>query len=66
MRRRNEIDVMPQRIYLFGSKARGDPGADSDYDLAVIVPEIRRRPVPAERGARQEDRCRGPAGCQSS
>lgn len=29
----------PKRIYLFGSKARGDPGPDSDYDLMVIVPD---------------------------
>ena len=29
----------PERIYLFGSRARGDPGPDSDYDLAVIVPD---------------------------
>lgn len=29
----------PQRIYLFGSKARGDAGPDSDYDLLVIVPD---------------------------
>jgi len=28
----------PERIYLFGSYARGDPGPDSDYDLLVIVP----------------------------
>ena len=28
----------PERIYLFGSKARGDAGPDSDYDLLVIVP----------------------------
>jgi predicted nucleotidyltransferase len=27
----------PLRIYLFGSKARGDAGADSDYDLLVVV-----------------------------
>ncbi|HEX6508957.1 MAG TPA: nucleotidyltransferase domain-containing protein [Chloroflexota bacterium] len=27
----------PERIYLFGSKARADAGADSDYDLMVIV-----------------------------
>ena len=27
----------PERIYLFGSKARGDEGPDSDYDLMVIV-----------------------------
>lgn len=28
----------PESIYLFGSKARGDDGPDSDYDLLVIVP----------------------------
>ena len=27
----------PERIYLFGSVARGDAGADSDYDLLVVV-----------------------------
>lgn len=27
----------PERIYLFGSKARGDAGPDSDYDLMVVV-----------------------------
>jgi predicted nucleotidyltransferase len=29
----------PERIYLFGSMARGDVGPDSDYDLLVIVPD---------------------------
>ena len=29
----------PDRIYLFGSKARGDAGPDSDYDLLIIVPD---------------------------
>jgi len=29
----------PLRIYLFGSKARGDEGIDSDYDLMVVVPD---------------------------
>jgi len=29
----------PERIYLFGSKARGESGPDSDYDLMVLVPE---------------------------
>lgn len=29
----------PERIYLFGSKARGDAGLDSDYDLMIIVPD---------------------------
>ena len=35
----------PERIYLFGSKARGDAGLDSDYDLMVVVPDN----APAER-----------------
>ena len=29
----------PLRIYLFGSKARGDDNEDSDYDLMVVVPD---------------------------
>ncbi len=29
----------PRRVYLFGSKARGDAGPDSDYDLLVVVPD---------------------------
>jgi len=29
----------PERIYLFGSVARGETGPDSDYDLLVVVPE---------------------------
>ncbi len=29
----------PERIYLFGSKARGDEDEDSDYDLMVLVPD---------------------------
>lgn len=29
----------PERIYLFGSKARGDVGVDSDYDLLIVVPD---------------------------
>jgi len=28
----------PERIYLFGSVARGDGHADSDYDLLIVVP----------------------------
>jgi predicted nucleotidyltransferase len=37
----------PQFIYLFGSRARGDQGPDSDYDLLLVVnddvPEERKR-----------------------
>ncbi len=29
----------PERIYLFGSAARGESGPDSDYDLLVVVPD---------------------------
>ena len=29
----------PERVYLFGSQARGDAGADSDYDFLVLVRE---------------------------
>jgi predicted nucleotidyltransferase len=29
----------PERIYLFGSHARGDAGADSDIDLMIVVPD---------------------------
>jgi predicted nucleotidyltransferase len=29
----------PECVYLFGSRARGDAGSDSDYDLLVLVPD---------------------------
>jgi predicted nucleotidyltransferase len=29
----------PERIYLFGSIARGEAGPDSDYDIMLIVPD---------------------------
>ena len=29
----------PEGIYIFGSKARGDYGPDSDFDLLVVVPD---------------------------
>lgn len=29
----------PVRVYLFGSEARGDPGADSDLDFCVVLPD---------------------------
>lgn len=35
--RRLIADLSPERIYLFGSKARGDSDADSDYDLMVLL-----------------------------
>ncbi len=37
----------PEKVYLFGSSARGDENADSDYDLLLVMPDnapaIRRR-----------------------
>ncbi len=30
--------LSPERIYLFGSQARGEANGDSDYDLLVVVP----------------------------
>ena len=35
--------LQPQRIILFGSRARGDAEARSDYDIAIEVPEIDER-----------------------
>ncbi len=29
----------PERVYLFGSVARGDAGPDSDYDILLVVPD---------------------------
>ncbi len=29
----------PERIYLFGSQARGDATPDSDYDILVVIPQ---------------------------
>src|SRR5579884_1798273 len=37
--RRLVAAYQPERIYLFGSVARGEAGPDSDYDLLVIVPD---------------------------
>jgi predicted nucleotidyltransferase len=31
--------LQPERIYLFGSRARGEARPDSDYDLLVVVKE---------------------------
>ena len=39
MVRRLKEAFQPERIYLFGSKARGESGPDSDYDLLVVVPD---------------------------
>jgi uncharacterized protein len=45
--RRLVAAYQPLRVYLFGSRARGDAGPDSDYDLMLVVsdatPPARRR-----------------------
>ncbi len=40
----------PERIYLFGSAARGEAGPHSDYDLMVVVPDD--TPLEMRRGVR--------------
>ncbi len=37
--RRLETAYRPERVYLFGSRARGEGGPDSDYDLLLVVPD---------------------------
>lgn len=37
--RRLVAAYQPERVYLFGSMARGDAGPDSDYDVLVVVPD---------------------------
>jgi len=39
----------PERIYLFGSHARGDAGPDSDFDILVVVSDDA---PPGRRGSR--------------
>ena len=29
----------PERVYLFGSRARGEVGPDGDHDLPLVVPD---------------------------
>ena len=46
----------PERIYLFGSVARGDDGSDSDLDFLVVVPDdidpVKLRPGGARKAVR--------------
>ena len=41
--------VDPEKIYLFGSYAYGEPREDSDYDLYVIVSDDADRPLEIKR-----------------
>jgi uncharacterized protein len=47
----------PERVYLFGSHARGEAGPDSDYDLMVVVPG--QAPLPWQRSHRTSEALRG-------
>lgn len=47
MSRRIRRAVDPERIVLFGSRARGDAGQQSDYDLLIVAPS----PLPRWRRA---------------
>jgi len=40
--RRLVAGLQPERIYLFGSRARGEATEDSDYDIVVVVREASR------------------------
>jgi predicted nucleotidyltransferase len=40
----------PDRIYLFGSEARGEAGPDSDLDFLVVVPDDTPKEVMRSRG----------------
>jgi predicted nucleotidyltransferase len=55
--RRLVAAYQPERIYLFGSKARGDAGPDSDYDLMILVPD--EVPSPPQRSRKTYEALRG-------
>jgi predicted nucleotidyltransferase len=38
--RRLVASFRPERIYLFGSRARGDADPDSDYDLLMVLDHL--------------------------
>lgn len=46
--RRLVAELRPERIYLFGSRARGDATGDSDYDLMILLPYPVDQPYPLE------------------
>ena len=41
--------VPASQIYLFGSRAKGTPRADSDYDFYIVIPDGSLRPLDATR-----------------
>lgn len=43
--------LSPERIYLFGSRARGEAAEESDYDVLVVVVQKSERPYQLEQEA---------------
>ena len=52
MLRRLTDAFQPERVYLFGSQARGEAGPDSDYDLLMVVKSPACRGIDASRSIR--------------
>jgi len=38
-------NIVPKRIYLFGSHAYGNPNNDSDLDLCIVTDEVKERKI---------------------
>ena len=55
--RRLVDEFHPEVIYLFGSHAWGQPNADSDLDLLVIIPDSQEKPI--QRAVRAQRSLRG-------
>jgi predicted nucleotidyltransferase len=51
--RRLADEFHPERIYLFGSRAWGEPAEDSDYDFMVVVGESDETPLHRAHRARK-------------
>lgn len=45
------VELHPRRLYLFGSRARGDARGDSDYDVLVLVDDTNDRSYRLEQQA---------------
>lgn len=51
---RVEREYQVEKMYLFGSRARGKPDTDSDFDLIIVSPKFRKLTF-FQRGARMYD-----------